>query len=58
MRKPHDLAAIGFLFGLQEETCLDAVSTNPASIVTRNRAKLDSKFVAPGITLLKEGAAK
>ncbi len=58
MRKPHDMAALGFLFGLQEENCLDAVSSNPTAIVTRNRSKLDSKFVAPGVTLLKEGTAK
>jgi RNase P/RNase MRP subunit p30 len=58
MRKPHDMAALGFLFGLQEETCLDAVSSNPAAIVIRNRGKLNSKFVAPGVTLLKEGTAK
>ena len=58
MRKPHDMAALGFLFGLQEETYLDAVSSNPSAIVTRNRYKLESKFVAPGVTLLKEGTAK
>ena len=58
MRKPYDLAALGYLFGLQEEICLDAVSTNPDAIVTKNRTKLSSKFIAPGITLLKEGAAK
>lgn len=58
LRKPHDMAALGFLFGLQEETCLDAVSSNPSAIVTRNRYKLESKFVAPGVTLLKEGTAK
>jgi len=58
MRKPHDMAALGFLFGLREENCLDAVSSNPTTIVSRNRRKLDSKFVAPGVTLLKEGTAK
>jgi RNase P/RNase MRP subunit p30 len=58
MRKPHDMASLGFLFGLQEETCLDAVSSNPAAIVSRNRGKLDSKFIAPGITLLKEENSK
>jgi RNase P/RNase MRP subunit p30 len=58
MRKPHDMASLGFLFGLKEETSLDAISSNPAAIVSRNRSKLDSKFVAPGITLQKEGTAK
>ena len=55
MRKPRDFASLAFLFGLQESQALDAVSTNPATIVSRNRQKLDPKFVAPGITVLKEG---
>jgi ribonuclease P/MRP protein subunit RPP1 len=55
MRKPRDMASLAYLFGLQEEQALDAVSTNPAAIVERNRQKLNPKFVAPGITLLKEG---
>ena len=36
---------------------LDAVSTNPATIVARNREKLGSGFVAPGIKVIKEGKA-
>jgi RNase P/RNase MRP subunit p30 len=55
MRKPLDLSSLGFLFGLQEETALSAVSTNASAIVERNRQKLSSKFVAPGITVLEEG---
>jgi RNase P/RNase MRP subunit p30 len=55
MRKPRDLASLGFLFGLQEETALSAVSINASAIVERNRQKLSSKFVAPGITVLEEG---
>ncbi len=54
MRMPRDLASLGYLFGLNESEALDAVSTNPETIVVRNRAKLDSKFVAPGITIIKE----
>jgi hypothetical protein len=34
---------------------LDAVSANPSSIIMRNREKLSSKFVAPGIKLVREG---
>jgi ribonuclease P/MRP protein subunit RPP1 len=55
MRKPRDFASLAYLFGLQENQALDAISTNPTDIVARNRQKLDSNFVAPGITVLKEG---
>ena len=54
MRKPRDLASLGFLFGFQEEQALCAVSKNPSGIVERNRQKLDSRYVAPGITVLRE----
>ncbi len=55
LRNPHGLAALGFLFGLDECYALEAVSNNPIDIVRRNRLKLDSKFVAPGIRLIREG---
>lgn len=55
MRMPRDLASIAYLFGLNETEALDAVSTNPARIVVVNREKLGPKFVAPGITVIKEG---
>jgi ribonuclease P/MRP protein subunit RPP1 len=55
MRMPRDLASLGYLFGLDESEALDAVSTNPSGIVSRNREKLNSKFIAPGITMIEEG---
>jgi ribonuclease P/MRP protein subunit RPP1 len=55
MRMPRDLASLGYLFGLDESEALDAVSTNPIAIVLRNREKLSSRFVAPGISVVKEG---
>ena len=55
LRTPRDLASIAYLFGLDEAQALDAVSTNPAGIVLRNRQKLSSKFIAPGISVVKEG---
>ena len=55
MRSPRDMASLAYLLGLNEASALDAVSTNPAAIVTRNREKLGSRFVAPGITIVKEG---
>jgi RNase P/RNase MRP subunit p30 len=57
MRMPRGMASLGFLFGLDEEAGLNAVSTVPSAIVERNRQKLSSRFVAPGITVLREGKA-
>jgi ribonuclease P/MRP protein subunit RPP1 len=54
MRAPRDLASLAYLFGLNETEALDAVSTNPNAIVMRNREKLSSSFVAPGIRTIKE----
>ncbi len=58
VRYPRDLASIAYLFGLYEPSALDAISTTPMSIVERNREKLSNRFVAPGITVVKEGKAK
>ncbi len=55
LRKPREMAALAQLFGLEGDLALDAVSQNPAAIVKRNRAKLSSSFVAPGIRVVKEG---
>ncbi len=55
MRKPQEQAVLAQLFDLDREYALDAVSRNPTAIVTRNRQKLSSKFIAPGIRLIKKG---
>jgi ribonuclease P/MRP protein subunit RPP1 len=55
MRLPRDLASLGYLFGMNESEALDAVSANPVAIVMRNREKLSSRFIAPGISVIKEG---
>ena len=55
LRKPREMAALAFLFGLDEVSALKAVSQNAGAIVKRNREKLSSKFVAPGIRVIKEG---
>jgi ribonuclease P/MRP protein subunit RPP1 len=57
MRKPRDLASLAFLFGLDETVALEAVSTNPFAIIERNREKLSDRFIAPGISVVKEGKA-
>src|SRR3989304_8490647 len=55
LRRPRELAALAFLFGLDEMSALDAVSQNPMAIIKRNREKLNHRFVAPGIRIIKEG---
>jgi len=55
MRMPRDMASLSYLFGLDAVEALDAVSSNPLSIVLRNREKLDDHFIAPGIRIVKEG---
>ena len=55
LRKPREMAALSFPFGLDEVSALDAVSLSPVAIVGRNREKLGSGFVAPGIRVVKEG---
>ncbi|MEM3626489.1 MAG: RNase P subunit p30 family protein [Candidatus Bathyarchaeia archaeon] len=55
MRKPVDMAALAFLFDLDEASALEAVSKNPLAIIKRNREKLSPEFVAPGVRLLRRG---
>jgi len=55
LRKPREMAALGFLFGLDEISALNAVSRSPVTLVERNREKLGAGFVAPGIRVVKEG---
>ena len=55
LRRPRDLAALAFLFGLDEASGLEAVSRSANLIVKRNREKLSRGFVAPGIHVIKEG---
>jgi ribonuclease P/MRP protein subunit RPP1 len=55
LRKPRELAAFASLFDLGEVSALEAVSENPVAIVKRNRGKLSSRFVAPGIRVIRRG---
>jgi ribonuclease P/MRP protein subunit RPP1 len=57
MRFPRDMASLAYLLGMDEAAGLDAVSTIPIAIVKRNRQKLSSRFIAPGINIVKEGKA-
>ena len=55
LRKPREMAALAFLFGLDEVSGLEAISRSAVAIVRRNREKLSAGFVAPGIRVVKEG---
>lgn len=55
MRRPVELAALSSLFDLDKSSALDAISKNPTTIVKRNREKLNPRFVAPGIRLIRRG---
>ena len=55
LKRPRELAALAFLFGLDEISALESVSQNPTAIIMRNREKLNHGFVAPGIRIVKEG---
>ncbi|MEM3769626.1 MAG: RNase P subunit p30 family protein [Candidatus Bathyarchaeia archaeon] len=55
LRKPLEMAALTTLFDLDKPSALDTVSKNPFAIVKRNREKLSSRFVAPGIRLIRMG---
>ena len=57
MRRPRELAYLASeLLGLRFEEALDALSTVPAEVVERNRAKLSPDFVAPGIRVIRRGS--
>jgi RNase P/RNase MRP subunit p30 len=56
IRMPKDMASLTYLFGLDEASALETVSTNPLEMIKRNREKLSARFIAPGITLIKEGS--
>jgi RNase P/RNase MRP subunit p30 len=55
LRMPREVAALAGLFGLGEAEAVAAVSRVPVDLVRRNRLKLESAFVAPGIRVVREG---
>jgi RNase P/RNase MRP subunit p30 len=55
MRKPVELAVLTALFDLNKTLALDAVSKNPLTIVKRNREKLCSSYVVPGVRIVRRG---
>jgi len=55
MRKARELVALASLFDLDYAAAMKAVTNNPLAIVRRNREKLSSRFVAPGIRVVRRG---
>lgn len=55
MRRPRETAALASLFDLAKTSSTEAISKNPMAIVRRNREKLNQKFVAPGVRLIRRG---
>jgi RNase P/RNase MRP subunit p30 len=53
MREPLAHAAIASLFDMPEREAVGALTRNPFEICRRNRAKLNSRFVAPGIRIVQ-----
>jgi len=54
LRGPYDYAALATLFNLSMSLALRGLSENPLSIVERNRKKLSSGYVAPGLFVVRE----
>lgn len=55
LRSPHDYAALTVLFDLPSPLRMRALSETPLAVVKRNRSKLSSEYVAPGIRIVKRG---
>ncbi len=55
LRKPHDCASLGLLFGVDSSLALKALSETPAQIVDKNRVKQSRGYVSPGVQIVKEG---
>lgn len=53
IREPRGIASLAELIGATEEEALKMVSDNPNRLVDRNREKLSSSFVSPGVRVVK-----
>jgi ribonuclease P/MRP protein subunit RPP1 len=52
LRTPHDYAAFATLFGLNPPLNLEAFSENPCVIIQKNKEKLSSNYIAPGVKIV------
>jgi ribonuclease P/MRP protein subunit RPP1 len=55
LRKPNDYIFLAYLIDLDPHTAELALSTNPRSIVERNRSKMSPNYICPGVYLVKRG---
>ncbi|MFQ6095453.1 MAG: RNase P subunit p30 family protein [Candidatus Bathyarchaeia archaeon] len=55
LRKPQDYASLAYLFGLDHQAAMKALSETPLRIIERNRKKLSPDYVAPGVYIVKRG---
>lgn len=55
LRKPEDYASLGYLFGLDLSDAKKSLSDTPREIIERNRRKLNSNYVAPGVYVIRRG---
>ncbi len=55
LRHPHDYLALTSLFDLSKPLELRALSTNPKTIIERNREKLSQDYVTSGIKVVRRG---
>ena len=53
MRGPRSLAALAYLLDVPSDVASRYLSENPLAIITRNRIKLDSSYVAPGLRVIR-----
>lgn len=53
MRGPYEYSALALLFDMTTPLALSALSETPFTIVEKNRMKLSSNFVAPGIRVVR-----
>lgn len=53
IRSPHEYAALATLFDMPQEAALQALSETPLTIIKRNREKLSSDYIAPGIRIVR-----
>ena len=54
LRRPEDYASLALFFGLDLHRAKLALSENPRTIIARNLEKLSSKYITPGVHIVKE----
>ena len=55
LRKPQDYASLAYLFDLDHQTAMKALSETPLRMIEMNRKKLSPDYVAPGVYIVKRG---